>query len=354
MQSLYISVTRQAAIVFLSLALPLSACDDDGGAPSPLEGPVKESSAGSQVSSRLCYELEACNCGELAGVSLAGCSTGFGFSWQATSENAADSGLTYDGDCLSRRLNAMLERHCDAAALTGYYPGCAGETCLVFHGDVPEGGDCEGGMSQSNCAQGLVCMGQCQKPCTGPSFPLEQGAACADDTGSLGFCTLGHLCDPDTQTCLPLPPVGSPCLQYQCEAGAFCDTTVTSPICKALIADGQPCTAAQLCASMTCTDGVCTPLPGEGEACLNGYVCAKGFGCDNAVCKPLPGKNQSCLTGGVAMCQEGLACGAKLCSMSGTSSYPECQACADPQTCMARVCIAPPPQVCGDLGGVLF
>src|SRR5690606_3327740 len=106
------------------------------------DGPVSEESAPGQVSKRLCAEYRRCGCGNLAGVSLSGCEQGMQFAYQATIEDAQTEGLTYDGECMSRRLNAMLERGCEST--TGVFPGCGPENCLIYHGNKQEGEDCDG------------------------------------------------------------------------------------------------------------------------------------------------------------------------------------------------------------------
>src|SRR5690606_32776846 len=107
--------------LLLAIPLLLASCGDDEGSLAPLDGPVSEESAPGQVSKRLCAEYRRCGCGNLAGVSLSGCEQGMQFAYQATIEDAQTEGLTYDGECMSRRLNAMLERGCEST--TGVFPG---------------------------------------------------------------------------------------------------------------------------------------------------------------------------------------------------------------------------------------
>ena len=197
-------------VIFLCLCTAaLTACDDE---PDRLDGPVAESDAQDEFAERLCYEYENCDCGELAGVALTGCETGMGFAWQASAEDAKEEGLKYDGACLTKRLNAMLDRGCEAASLT-QIPFCSGETCLVFHGTKAEGEECEGGQSRSDCAQGLVCLGTCQVPCANTGFDIAEGEVCQDlEAEFYGLCASPLLCDPTSGTCLALPVAGEPCL----------------------------------------------------------------------------------------------------------------------------------------------
>ena len=101
---------------------------------------------------------------------------------------------------------------------------------------------------------------------------------------------------------------------------------------------------------------VCAVLPGEGVACLGGYLdrCQAGLACVENVCRLPPGKGEACRgpeVGVTAMCREGLVCGAKLCSMS--PSAPGCSECQT-ENCVVQVCMEEPPAVCGDSGGLLY
>lgn len=371
-----------------AVVLLLFACD--GGKPDRLDGPVSESDSQDEVSDRLCYAYEECNCGELAGVSLNGCETGLGFAWQGVTEDARMEGLTYDGDCLSKRLNVMLDRGCETIE-PGNSLFCGEENCLIYHGDKKEGEECEGGVSQANCEQGLVCLGTCQKPCQNTGFDIPEGDLCFDsEIPFSGLCAEGLICDRESGLCASTPGEGETCVQGQCGEGLRCASMGTELQCIVPKATGEACTTATECASAVCTPGdqtcgdfpavgemcvgycadgatcaiaadaqqlTCQTIPAKGEPCLTQTLeaCADGLVCLNDTCSDPPGEGKSCVsTNGLPVqCAGDLICGAKLCSLD--SSVEGCDECdAGDESCVVQVCVQNPPAVCGDSGGLLF
>jgi len=382
------------SLLVFSMFLTLGCGDDDEFARA--DGPVSEGDAAETSAEAICNAYRACDCGDIVGVSLVGCETGLEFSWQAREDRARELGLTYDGDCLAKRINAMADRGC-ALPDTNAIPFCSGETCLIWHGTRAEGEECEGGGSLSDCQQGLVCLGTCQKPCANTGFDIAEGEVCRDvEAEFFGNCADGLVCDADDGICKALPTVGEPCpLNVRCAEGLVCDTSSGSPICAEPLAVGESCILPLQCESRTCTEGSCAPPPGDGETCIQ--TCAEGFVCGfdassgMGTCQPPGAEGEECVAsiesgcadglscvypngvtepgvciasrsigescqgpgGGAIACVEGAICGIQSCQT--TPNAPGCDQCPDgDDTCTVRVCTEIPPQVCNDSGGLLF
>lgn len=380
-------------LIFLSIS-----CGTDDDEFVRADGPVSSGDAAETSAEAVCNAYRACRCGEIAGVNLTGCNTGLEFAWQARAEDARENGLTYDGDCLAKRINAMADRGC-ALPEAGQAPFCGGETCLIFHGDKKEGEECEGTPSSADCEQGLVCLGTCQKPCANTGFDIAEGEVCRDvELEFYGTCADGLLCNPEDGICTALPEAGEACLQGAvCAEGNYCDFMADPQVCAPTAAVGDDCTLPQQCASLTCTDQKCAEAPGEGDPCVNncqngltcavpgdgsatptcmrppgegetclratpGQDCASGLTCsypdgptEPGVCVGQPGIGDSCEgAGGIPLsCGEGAICNVRSCRV--TPDAPGCNQCADgDDTCTVRVCTEIPPQVCGDSGGLTY
>ncbi len=340
------------------------ACDDE---PDRLDGPVSESDADDEVAERVCYQYEECNCGDFAMVSLTGCETGLQFAWQASSEDAKEDGLTYDGDCLAKRLNAMLDRGC-AKPGVGDIPYCVGETCQIFHGTKAEGEECDGGFSRSDCQQGLICLGTCQVPCANTGVNIEEGQVCRDvDAEFAGVCAEDLLCLPDTDDpnqsfCRAAPALGEDCSQAICAEGLFCDFQ-NGQVCAELVALGGDCIQPLQCESGTCsTEMKCVEPPAIGESCIS--TCADGAVCmpsaEGASCVAIPQRGDDCLLQSAIRCAEGLVCIDSKCADqpgkgdSCVSSDNIPVQCKSGSICDGMKCIEIPPAVCSDSGGVLY
>ncbi len=379
-----------AALAFVALLGCKGGEKDPGENLQTVDGPVAKEEAGEVTAARVCDAYEACRCGELAGVSLAGCETGLGFSWAGLTDEAESRGLTYDGECVADRINAIAARGCalpDERAL----PFCSGETCQVYHGTKADGEECESvGRFASDCAQGLVCLGVCSEPCANFGVDIPEGGVCNDpDSGFAGLCAEGLLCEPQSGMCVRVPTDGEECLQnFVCAEGHWCSMEGETPTCRPTKATGDPCNSFQECETLNCVDGACAAAPGEGdsctlgrcaeglvcdasdgapvcialpkmgEACLENPVsrCAEGLTCRDDVCTGKPGDGQSCEPGADGLqvqCKDGLICGVRLCRLS--TDAPGCDACADGDegdSCTVRVCHEIPPAVCGDGGGL--
>ncbi len=385
---------RVAVALGLSLFVFVG-CGDSGSPesrfpdPGPVDGPIDESRAADAMSHRLCTAWGRCACGEFAGVDLEldTCAIGMRFVWQDTVEEAAALGLTYDGDCLARRLNAMRDRGCEVGPVSH---DCGPETCLVFHGDVPEGGACTGRPSASDCAQGLICFGTCQLPCQIPTAGLlAEGERCWNGESVLGTCDPALYCNRTLETCQSLPVLGEPCAPdaaFRC-VDARCDFMVEPPVCAAKVELGGACSRFDDCLSENCMSGTCEPPPTLGEMCR--VSCAEGLSCSADVetgmasCVEVPREGDVCLPGSSTLrCAEGLACvedlcirpagegepcpslspdacaGDLLCAPRRCEDHPDlpgCATCDDPERgCLTGICLPEPGTVCADNGGVLI
>lgn len=380
---------------FVILFIVLTGCGDDDEFVRA-DGPVSSGDAAETSAEAVCNAYRACGCGDIAGVSLTGCDTGLQFAWQAREEDAKENGLTYDGDCLAKRINAMADRGCALPEVEST-PFCGGETCLIFHGTKQEDEECDGTPSSSDCEQGLICLGTCQKPCANTGFDIGEGEVCQDaEINFYGTCAEGLICNPEDGLCTAPPEAGETCLQGAiCASGNWCDFTADQT-CAPLIEVGGDCVTPQECTTLTCTDQKCAEAPGEGDACINNcageLICAIAPGSNMALCQAPPGKGETCLTGALGencaeglicnypdglqepgvcttrpglgdscegsgglglACEEGAICGVRSCTASPNS--PGCDRCEEgDDTCTVRVCTEIPPQVCNDSGGLTY
>ena len=165
-------------------------------------------------------------------------------------------------------------------------PVCTAVTSTAG-GACPCGGGlwCDGSGASPICraplAQGASCTSSSQACATGLSC-VGTPATCQPTVGLGGTCTpgaeqtvcgLGYTCDPGTNKCVSYPKTGESCAGTFVCIGAYCDFTVASPICKALVADGGACNSSLFgsdCQSGSCSAG--TP-----------HVCVAG---SSSICSP--------------------------------------------------------------------
>jgi hypothetical protein len=142
-----------------------------------------------------------------------------------------------------------------------------------------------------------------------------------DDTQSL-------FCDPVTTTCRALPTtpstVGGACgYPYQCATSLWCDYSPASPVCRAKVANLQPCTSGAACAtpgascvrdSVGGTTSSCRLLLTDGatctlglNACQRGLYCKQGASSTTGACVPWPGLLGTCgsISGESVSCAKG-------------------------------------------------
>jgi hypothetical protein len=119
---------------------------------------------------------------------------------------------------------------------------------------LADGASCS--TANDHCSLFSRCTGT---PATCKAF-VGLGATC--DPGD-SLCGPGYDCDAGTNKCVSWPKVGEACTSV-C-IGGFCDFTLTSPVCKAYLADGATCNPALFgtdCASGNCTaSSKCGPSP---------------------------------------------------------------------------------------------
>jgi hypothetical protein len=123
--------------------------------------------------------------------------------------------------------------------------------------------------SSSRCATGLVCTGTTTPTC---KAMVGLAGACTPSTSGQTGCGFGYACDAGTSKCVSWPKVGESCQTIPLCIGGYCDmvTNPTSPTCKALLADGAPCSSSLFgldCASHTCSTSSHTCTPGSSSLC---------------------------------------------------------------------------------------
>jgi hypothetical protein len=203
----------------------------------------------------------------------------------------------------------------------------------MFVGNAGAGTGCG---AQIECAAGLYCSaadgecGQC-KPYLGP------GASCLDDTGLIGLCEPGFMCDAGTCVSQSQPKgaacgtretglcsgalqcVGAEegvCTEADGRVGAACSIeavvscnvyvgTQCGPagLCERItwVQAGAACgssTPTRLCVPGTyCNETSCVALPDLGEACLLGY-CGLGAYCSSGKCAEQHKDGEACVNDG--------------------------------------------------------
>lgn len=266
-----------------------------------------------ECKSRRCVKLDTrCSVGT--------CQARVGVGGSCTQDDECDSEVCDLGKCVPD--TAQVGQPCDIP----YGPYCvAGAYCGVVDGSLQcaaqlaEGEDCSG---DSWCKSGF-----CQRPENVMSGSCaargKVGTACkvAFDTPESN-CGEGLVCvgtQGEPGSCVPRVTIGGAC-QYGVECGGWdvgClgDTTKT---CQPLPAKGQPCKPTvptkgdgQACqVPNVCTGGTCVDTPGPGQPCaLTAYdPCVGELWCDisTGTCQPLPGLGQPCALGGI--CAPDLRC----------------------------------------------
>ena len=162
---------------------------------------------------------------------------------------------------------------------------CAGSTLLV----CDDGNRC----TTDQCDPTAACIYQ-EKPalcsCGTAESPTPAGSNCADGEG----CTAGDLCD-GAGLCLPGAARdcsdGDACTSDLCSEGLCTHTdSVCATTCAGLV-DGTPCSNGQVCNVGTCTGGVCISQAidcDDGNACSGAEFCteSEGLGCVGSDASP--------------------------------------------------------------------
>jgi hypothetical protein len=124
---------------------------------------------------------------------------------------------------------------------------------------VESGGACD---FDHGCAGILTCQGAGATGMGTCGDPLPEGAPC-DSTSNYDGCdgTKALGCDPDTNTCKPvpqLPGIGERCWGDVCDGSGTCGADGT---CQLKDSEGQPCVSSNECLSPAhCTNGTCVIL----------------------------------------------------------------------------------------------
>ncbi|MEM6274102.1 MAG: hypothetical protein AAF735_02580 [Myxococcota bacterium] len=149
--------------------------------------------------------------------------------------------------------------------------GCVDGLC----GEFPTLGEPCVGECAANVIQSMTCVEE-NGGSVCKSVATELGAACDPEGEDNVQCSplFGLDCDPDSNTCVELPEVGEPCREV-CEPvlETFCDRDDDQEegVCRALIAEGEPCEARFFESELNtdcelglrCIDGVCGTDPDE-------------------------------------------------------------------------------------------
>ncbi|AUX27662.1 uncharacterized protein SOCEGT47_082600 [Sorangium cellulosum] len=86
---------------------------------------------------------------------------------------------------------------------------------------------------------------------------------------------------------------------------------------------------------LACVGGVCVRAPGQGAACLDGWLCDRGLDCDNDTCVPLPAVGEPC----TSRCASGAYCGSDSALNSVCVPYLALgEPCSHDQVCSSRSC----------------
>jgi hypothetical protein len=174
---------------------------------------------------------------------------------------AAEQGrLAYDADAAQKCMDAFAPLKDEAVCANGVNLNVATVCQGSIRGTQPEGEACR---ADWECEDGLWCKGAGDTTEGTCAKPVAIGQPCAAtgtaaDNVAFGFGTKPH-----------------------CVTGAYCSTATTTAKCAALVDDGDPCTAANQCASAHCYLGKCAdegPVA-AGKACLAPIDCSRGLFC---------------------------------------------------------------------------
>lgn len=250
---------------------------------------VFERDAAREVATAYCEQLFACSCRDSAQFrSEEACMSTMEEELFEQQLDANDEALLYDQSCVQNTVARIGQQECtrDPEALE------VCDDCFIYHGRVPEDGECERVGPFSDCAQGLVCVTQIDDDdepidvCMPACSRVREGQPCevqADGFTKLMACDDGLFCDlEDSKLCVALPGPGEPCMDdVTCAPQAWCDAANDPPICASFKANGQGCEADLECESTWCRNAerCAEPLPAglgcdpEKDRCALGFLC---------------------------------------------------------------------------------
>jgi hypothetical protein len=289
--------------LMLLLAFTLVGCKrDDGGG-----GSITEDDAPAAYAALFCQLLESCDC-STPYASTDECIDVRQMATESSFAEAEAAGLIYEPECMAYYLSAYADIGCmtvtELLADPEYGAG-AGSSCKVWSGTATAGEACISfyeTVYADSCAQGLFCTGDVCTNLTNPDRK-QLGETCDPQSE---VCEEGTICSnspdtPDVFVCEDLPGEGESCMEsFICEEGFGCDTT--DFICKGPVGPGEACDGF----GIICQDGfycddvgqTCVPLLGEGDACTGNQECAEGLQCD----PPPEGGAEVCTPEGPLVC----------------------------------------------------
>jgi hypothetical protein len=329
---------------WLVLVVVMAACGNDssGGPYTPIE------ELGARYQAASCTHLVACH--EAADQATCLTTNLYGQSFYIdpqTIQLVLTGKVRYDGSTVAACLADLAAQSC---TINGLDKRRSFAQCIfdVFRGSVAAGGTCS---TDAECVSGS-CNTQCGQEdgcCTGtcnpgnpptPLTPIAIGASCPQGTGGFDPCVDGAFCDPATQICTALHPVGAPCNDaYQCGDGLNCTFTTGTGTCATVPHLGESCATINTCGDegSYCdqTTQTCTAVKLSGGSCTSGG-CSTLLFCDpqTARCIANPAVGESCVESG--RCNDlGAYCNdAQICAMP----KPNGQACESPIDCASQNC----------------
>lgn len=256
----------------------------------------------------ICKRLESCGCFDLprtnsgyygegygAAATASDCALAVAAEFTPSEPTSAEYGyyiprddtvVLFDERCLDTLVRRIERAPCGELPI----PTCE-EDCALYYGTGHEGQAC-GGDHQVLCGRGLVCLqGECRDRCA-VVLPAHEGESCLGRACDDGLACRDRY-DPDArddiEVCVALPGAGSPCAEGECAAGAWCDSTSSMPLCRAVGEIGDACRGHGQCVSAYCPAGHCARPPGDGEPCGTNRRCDAGLVCiddgDLEVCR---------------------------------------------------------------------
>lgn len=204
------------------------------------------------VAETLCAHADECTCGS----DYDECRSDLISLYADIQRTAEMADLKLDPDCVQTNLDLFTADCSEAPPQVA----CDEAQCNYWYGTVKKGEACEQVTAYaSECEQGLDCVaGKCIDWCSDEPETAGQGETCSVDGDRIALCDAGLACDDlDTGTCLPRPAIGEQCVSFSCESGAYCD--FDSNVCMAQVGEGESCSTAVECDTLSCVEGVCGP-----------------------------------------------------------------------------------------------
>jgi len=190
-------------------------------------------------------------------------------------EDTAGGKIThnFDQECADRIAQAIAETSCDRLIPE---IACA-DYCKIFYGTRFEGQPCD---ESRDCAQGLICLGECRDPCKLETVGEGQVCEFAQCEPGLSCVQIVDGDDESPPTCVRPDGGGEPCGEDTCSSTSWCDNNgPDGPRCRARGGTGAACMGHSQCTTFYCPAGFCAELPGDGEPCSVDGQCRAGSLC---------------------------------------------------------------------------